>query len=244
MADINPKQIVEALIMASEEPLTIDKLYKIFCANDNLLEISVLRDILNELIVKYSDGGIELKEVASGWRFQIKSELSPWISKLHEERPPKYSRALLEILALIAYRQPITRAEIEDVRGIAVSSNIVKTLLEHEWIRVVGCKEVPGKPALFATTKKFLDHFNLKHLDELPPLMEFTETLVAASAIDITENAAAKNEQLTPDEDLELPINLEDSNIEDSNITEDSVAKNFDAVEVLDENPNPTIVDE
>lgn len=184
MPVVTPKQIVEALLMASEEPLSVEKLYKIFCSGDNQLEISELRDIIRELVDEYSDGGIELKEVASGWRFQIRTELSSWVSKLYEERPPKYSRALLEILALIAYRQPITRAEIENIRGVVVSSNIVKTLLEHEWIKIVGYKEVPGKPALFATTKKFLDHFNLKHLDELPPLIEFTENVNADDKIE------------------------------------------------------------
>ena len=177
MAEITPKQIVEALLMASEEPLTTEKLHKIFVSNNFMLEINALRDIINELSDDYSDCGIELKEVASGWRFQIKTDLSQWVNKLYEERPPRYSHALLEILALVAYRQPITRAEIEAIRGVAVSSNIIKTLLEHEWIRIIGHKEAPGRPALFATTKKFLDHFNLKHLDELPPLMEFTETI-------------------------------------------------------------------
>jgi segregation and condensation protein B len=188
MPAVTPKQIVEALLMASEEPLSVEKLYKIFCSGDNQLEISELRDIIRELVDEYSDGGIELKEVASGWRFQIRTDLSSWISKLYEERPPKYSRALLEILALIAYRQPITRAEIENIRGVVVSSNIVKTLLEHEWIKIVGYKEIPGKPALFATTKKFLDHFNLKHLDELPPLIEFTENVNVTIDDKIEEN--------------------------------------------------------
>ena len=168
MAEITPKQIVEALLMASEEPLTTERLHKIFVSNNFMLEINALRDIINELSDDYSD---------CGWRFQIKTDLSQWVNKLYEERPPRYSHALLEILALVAYRQPITRAEIEAIRGVAVSSNIIKTLLEHEWIRIIGHKEAPGRPALFATTKKFLDHFNLKHLDELSPLMEFTETI-------------------------------------------------------------------
>ncbi|MDR1057357.1 MAG: SMC-Scp complex subunit ScpB [Coxiellaceae bacterium] len=170
MQGVSTKQIVEALIMASEEPLSIEKLHRIFISNNSPIEISVLRNIINELSNDYANGGIELKKVASGWRFQIRLDLSPWVSKLYEERPPRYSKALMEILALIAYRQPITRVEIENIRGIAVSSNIIKTLLEHEWVKIVGHKEVPGHPALFATTKKFLDYFNLKHLDELPPL--------------------------------------------------------------------------
>jgi segregation and condensation protein B len=217
MFEATPKQIIEALLMVSEEPLSIERLYKIFCAGDNLLEINAIKNIINELVNEYSDGGIELKEVASGWRFQIKSDLSFWVSKLYEERPPRYSRALLEILALIAYRQPITRAEIEDVRGVVVSSNIVKTLLEHEWIRVVGYKEVPGKPALFATTKKFLDHFNLKHLDELPPLTELTEKLVLENSLDSgAENLVVEGGDTEEGISIELEDNAENINDEDN----------------------------
>lgn len=139
-----------------------------------LFEINEIKDMIAELICDYAGRGIELKEVATGYRFQVRADLCPWISKLFEERPPRYSRAFMETLALIAYKQPITRAEIEDVRGVTVSTNIMKTLQEHEWIRVVGYKEVPGKPALFATTDKFLNHFNIKSLADLPPLMEFT----------------------------------------------------------------------
>jgi segregation and condensation protein B len=116
-----------------------------------------------------------LKEVASGYRLQIREKFAPWVGRLWEERPQRYSRAMLETMALIAYRQPITRGEIEDVRGVAVNSHIVKTLLEREWIRIVGYRDVPGKPAMFATTKAFLDHFNLKNLDDLPPLAELRE---------------------------------------------------------------------
>lgn len=178
MSDITLKQIVEGLLMASERPLRAEDLYKIIYTDDGLFEINKLKNIINELVDDYNGHGIELKEVASGWRFQVRSDLSQWVNKLYEERPPRYSRALLETLALIAYRQPVTRAEIESVRGVTVGSNIMKTLIEHEWVRVIGHKEVPGRPAIFATTKKFLDHFNLKNLDELPALMEFTETML------------------------------------------------------------------
>lgn len=166
------KQIVEGLLMTAEQPLPIEAIHKTV---GDMVEIKELRDIVKEMVEDCGERGIELREVASGWRFQVKQELSPWINKLYAERPPRYSRALLETLALIAYRQPITRAEIEKVRGVTVSSNIMKTLMEHEWIRVVGYKEVPGKPAVFATTNKFLDHFNLQNLEQLPALMEFTE---------------------------------------------------------------------
>ena len=128
------------------------------------------------ILAKSCDGrAFELKEVASGYRLQIREKFSPWVGRLWEERPQRYSRAMLETIALIAYRQPITRGEIEDVRGVAVNSHIVKTLLEREWIRIVGYRDVPGKPAMFATTKAFLDHFNLKNLDDLPPLAELRE---------------------------------------------------------------------
>lgn len=176
MSELTLKQIVEGLLMASDKPLSMDDMYKVFYTEDNTFELIMLKEIIDEIILDCSQRGVELKEVASGWRFQVKPELSLWVNKLYQERPPKYSRALLETMALIAYRQPITRAEIESVRGVAVGSNIIKTLLEHEWIKIIGHKEVPGKPAIFATTKKFLDHFNLKSLGELPELMEFTET--------------------------------------------------------------------
>jgi len=204
MAGLDTKKIVEALLMASEEPLTVDKIFKILTSNNNPIEIKELRVIINELVDDYSGRGLELKEVASGLRFQISPDLSFWIGKLHEERPPKYSKALLETLALIAYRQPITRSEIEDVRGVAVGSNIVRTLLDHEWVKVIGHKEVPGRPALFATTKKFLDYFNLKHLNELPPLAEFTETIA-----DVVEEELAK--------DNDLSIGVEDTSEESLN---------------------------
>jgi segregation and condensation protein B len=135
-----------------------------------------------EVLGKSCNGrAFELKEVASGYRLQIREDYAPWVGRLWEERPQRYSRALLETIALIAYRQPITRGEIEDVRGVAVNSNIIKTMMEREWIRVVGYREVPGRPAMFATTKAFLDHFNLKSLEELPALAELREWSRAAA---------------------------------------------------------------
>jgi segregation and condensation protein B len=176
MTDIPLKNIVEGLIMAAGGPLSVEELFRIMQPSNEALEIKMVREIINELVQDYSGRSLELKEVASGWRFQVRNELSPWIAKLWEERPPRHSRAFLETLALIAYHQPITRAEIEDVRGVSVGTNIVKTLLEHDWVRIAGYKEVPGRPALYITTKKFLDYFNLKSLQELPPLIEFTES--------------------------------------------------------------------
>lgn len=138
-------------------------------------ELDTLQQAVDAIIEDYSPRPIELKKVASGYRFQVKLELSFWVGRLFEEKPPKYSRALLETLAIIAYRQPVTRGDIEDIRGVAVSSNIIRTLLEREWVRVVAHKEVPGRPALYGTTKQFLDYFDLASLHELPTLQEIKE---------------------------------------------------------------------
>ena len=166
--------LLEAFLLASGKPQSLERLFELFEEGERP-EPPVFKKAL-ELLRKSCDGrAFELKEVASGYRLQIREKFSPWIGRLWEERPQRYSRAMLETMALIAYRQPITRGEIEDVRGVAVNSHIVKTLLEREWIRVVGYRDVPGKPAMFATTKGFLDHFNLKSLDELPPLAELRE---------------------------------------------------------------------
>lgn len=166
--------LLEAFLLASGKPQSLERLFELFEEGERP-EPPVFKKAL-ELLRKSCDGrAFELKEVASGYRLQIREKFSPWVGRLWEERPQRYSRAMLETMALIAYRQPITRGEIEDVRGVAVNSHIVKTLLEREWIRVVGYREVPGRPAMFATTKGFLDHFNLKNLDDLPPLAELRE---------------------------------------------------------------------
>lgn len=167
-----PKELavlLEALLLASGKPLSIERMSELFEESERPSHTQ-LRKALEVLGKSCSTRAYELKEVASGFRLQVRARYSPWVGRLWEERPQRYSRALLETLALIAYRQPITRGEIEDVRGVAVNSQIIKTLLEREWIRVVGHRDVPGRPAMFATTRQFLDHFNLKNLDELPPL--------------------------------------------------------------------------
>lgn len=161
--------IIEAAFMVAGRPLTAFDLQQLFF-EENKPTINDIKAMVHQLSEQYKEKGIELREVASGYRLQAKSSLSPWLAKLWEEKPPRYSKALLETLALIAYRQPITRAEIEDIRGVTISSHIIKTLLEREWIKSVGCREVPGKPILYGTTKAFLDHFNLKSLQELPTL--------------------------------------------------------------------------
>lgn len=169
------KNIVEAALLAAVQPLSIDNLLDLFGEGEERPERGAVRDALNALEDEWRERGVELVEVAGGFRFQVRKEFSPWIGRLWAERPARYSRALLETLALIAYRQPITRGDIEQVRGVTLSSSIMKTLLEREWIRVVGHREVPGRPALYGTTRAFLDHFNLKSLDDLPPLAEIRD---------------------------------------------------------------------
>lgn len=164
--------IIEAALMVTEEPLTIASLQQLF-SEEEKPTTSDIQMIFKQLRERHEMGGIELKETASGFRFQAKAELSPWLAKLWAERAPRYSRAFLETLAIIAYKQPVTRAEIEEIRGVTVSSPILKTLQEREWIRMIGHREVPGRPALYGTTKKFLDDFNLKSLTALPALTEF-----------------------------------------------------------------------
>lgn len=168
--EMNLKALLEAILLAAAKPLSEDQLLNLF-EEEERPPLGVLREALNELQSECETRGVELIQVASGYRLQVKQKWVPWVSKLWDEKPQKYSRALLETLALIAYRQPITRGEIEDIRGVAVSTSIFKTLLEdREWIRMVGHKEVPGRPALFATTKAFLDYFGLENLQALPSL--------------------------------------------------------------------------
>lgn len=164
------KNIIEAALLAAGRPLDVKQLEKLFDPQCDDVSRDAIRACLDGLQAEYKGRGYELKQVASGYRLQVRQEFEPWMARLWEEKPPKYSRALLETLALIAYRQPITRAEIEDVRGVGVSSGIIKTLLERGWIRGLGHKEVPGKPALYGSTQRFLDYFSLKSLDELPSL--------------------------------------------------------------------------
>ncbi len=165
------KQIVEAALVAAGGPLTLDQLLALFLDDERPSRAELLAAIV-ALQEDYAERGLEIVEVAGGWRTQVRASIAPWVARLWDERPPRYSRALLETLSLIAYRQPITRGEIEDIRGVAVSTQIVKTLTEREWIRVVGHRDVPGRPALFATTRKFLDYFGLRSLNELPTLAE------------------------------------------------------------------------
>ncbi len=168
------KPMVEALLMVADQPLPLDQLAELFDEFERPSK-SLFREVLKQLQLDYHGRGIELIEVASGWRIQARPEYATRIARLWQERPQKYSRALMETLALIAYRQPVTRGDIEEIRGVSVSSSIMKTLLEREWVRVVGYRDVPGRPSMYATTRQFLDYFNLKTLDQLPTLSEIRE---------------------------------------------------------------------
>jgi segregation and condensation protein B len=174
MSDIGLVQIIEGALLAAGRPLTVAQLAELFDEHERP-ESAAIRAALDEAAARCEGRGFELVEVASGFRYQVRQSLSPWVGRLWHERPQKYSRALLETLALVAYRQPITRGEIEEIRGVAVSTNIIKTLHEREWIRVVGHRDVPGRPSMYATTRQFLDYFNLKTLDQLPALAEIRD---------------------------------------------------------------------
>lgn len=168
------KKITEALLFAANQTMTAGQLQKLFPE----LERPAIKEIdlaCESLMLDYQSQAIELKELATGYRFQVRAEFAPWITRLFEEQPPKYSRALLETLSIIVYHQPVTRGDIEDIRGVGVSSHIIHTLLEREWIKITGQKEVPGRPALYGSTQQFLDYFNVSSLEQLPTLEELKE---------------------------------------------------------------------
>jgi len=190
--------ILEAALLAAAAPLSLSQLESLFDGDAQRPGRDAIHAALHQLSSDCEGRGVALVEVASGWRLQVRAEMAPWVSRLWEERPQRYSRALLETLALIAYRQPITRGEIEDVRGVSVSSNIVKTLQEREWIRVVGHRDVPGRPAMFGTTRQFLDYFDLKGIDQLPPLSEIKDLDGVWPQLDLGEPVAQSGEK-SPD---------------------------------------------
>lgn len=210
---VNPqtKKIIEGLLLAAGKPLPMNRIAEVFPARERP-ETEELKAALEEIENDCEDRGFELKKVASGYRFQVKQEFSEWVGKLWEEKPQRYSRALLETISIIAYRQPITRGEIEKIRGVAVSTNIIRTLMDREWVRVVGHRDVPGKPAMYATSKQFLDYFNLKSLEELPPLSEIREL-----------------------EDLEPELSLEDEALESRVLEFPSAEDMEEEYDVLDE---------
>ena len=191
------KRITEAALMAAGRPLSLTEIDALFEENESP-GLAAIADALEALSSEYEGRVLELKKVASGYRFQVREGFSPWLSRLFEERSGRYSRAFLETLAIIAYRQPVTRGEIEDIRGVAVSSSIIKSMQEREWIRIVGHKELPGRPALLGTTAAFLDYFGLSSISDLPPLQTFLDTLnITPSA----ELPAVPQNQLTEQAD-------------------------------------------
>ena len=173
MKETKCKKIIESLIFSSPNPISLKQIRDFFSSED-LSELS-LQNIINEIQISYDNSGVQLVKVSSGYRFQVSEDCNEWVSNFYPEKPQKYSRALMETLALIIYRQPITRTEIEAVRGVGVSGNIIKTLLEREWIKILGYKDAPGKPAIFGTTKEFLNSHNLVSLNQLPKLDDISE---------------------------------------------------------------------
>ena len=210
------KNIVESIIFASKKAISLEKIVALFPAEE-LDDKNLLGDAIEILQQDYQSRGVELIEVSSGFRFQVAQNIAPLVARLWDEKPQKYSRALLETLALIAYRQPITRGEIEEIRGVSVSSQIMRTLVEREWVRIIGHRDVPGKPAMYATTRQFLDYFNLKKLDELPTLDEIRDLNVineeldfgdtntsdeTVNAIDVEDDSETPQETIDIDEEL------------------------------------------
>jgi segregation and condensation protein B len=198
------RKIIEGAILAAGQPMTIARLTELFDENAAPSK-EAIEEALLAIQADCAERGFELKEVASGWRFQVRENLAGWVNRLWEEKPQKYSRALLETLALIAYRQPITRGDIEEIRGVAVSSHIMKTLLERDWVKVVGHRDVPGRPSLYATTRQFLDYFNLKRLEELPSLSEIRDLDEMNSALELNvddEGLGERDSDLTQATDV------------------------------------------
>lgn len=194
------KLIIEGAILAAGRPLDLSELEQLFLESEKPSR-QQLRELLDELSADCENRAYELKKTASGYRFQVRESLSGWVNRLWEEKPQKYSRAMLETLALIAYRQPVTRGDIEEIRGVAVSTQIIRTFMEREWVRVVGHRDVPGRPALYATTREFLDYFNLSSLEELPPLSEIRDIdslgddLALAVELEIAEEPESETHQ-------------------------------------------------
>jgi segregation and condensation protein B len=201
---LNPhevKKILEAALLASSQPLTLPTLRKLFEEDINL---DTVRALLDELRRDWTGRGVELVNLASGWRFQTRPEFQRYLERLSPEKPPRYSRAVMETLAIVAYRQPVTRGDIEDIRGVAVSTNVIKILEDRGWIDVVGHREVPGRPALFGTTKAFLDDLGLLSLEELPPLEELSELGATGEMPAVSAQTAAPDvENETADEPAE-----------------------------------------
>ena len=198
MKETKCKKIIESLIFSSPNPISLKQIRE-FLSDEDLSELS-LQNIINEIQISYENSGVQLVKVSSGYRFQVSEDCNEWVSNFYPEKPQKYSRALMETLALIIYRQPITRTEIEAVRGVGVSSNIIKTLLEREWIKILGYKDAPGKPAIFGTTKEFLNSHNLVSLNQLPKLDDISEfSELEKRQLGLLDNEQLDSEQRSAD---------------------------------------------
>ena len=203
------RKIVEGAILAAAQPMTIARILELF-DEEVAPEKDEILAALQDIQADNAERGFELKEVASGWRFQVREETAPWVNRLWDEKPQKYSRALLETLALIAYRQPITRGDIEEIRGVAVSSHIMKTLMERDWVKVVGHRDVPGRPSLYATTRQFLDYFNLKNLEDLPSLSEIRDLDELNNVLNLgdEEGLGEKDDEVIPDTSADVSVDV------------------------------------
>ncbi|WP_339773184.1 SMC-Scp complex subunit ScpB [uncultured Paraglaciecola sp.] len=226
------KQLVEAAVFVSDTPVSQEHLQQTILSGLKVGK-KALNQAIDELQLEYQSRGVQLVEVASGYRFQSMDSLGPWLSKLWQEQAPKYSRALLETLSMVAYRQPITRGEIEDVRGVAVSSNIMKTLIERDWVKIVGHKEVPGRPALYATTKGFLNYFSLKSLKDLP----------SQDAFD-TSNSQDERKILTPPSESAEPVSVEQTTSEQDVTTHNVIKQQTSAEQTPSEQATETKLDD
>jgi segregation and condensation protein B len=227
------KNIIEAALLAAGGPLSLDMMLTLFL-DEEQPEKKELREVLEQLKQDYEGRGIEVVEVGSGWRIQVVEEVSLWVSRLWTERAPRYSRALMETLALIAYRQPITRGDIEDIRGVSVSTNIIKTLLEREWVRVVGTRDVPGKPSLYGTTREFLDYFNLKTLDELPPLAEIRDLDEINRSLDLNDTDKASDDNVPSTESADEAIAADSDDGEEHVTIDEQLAGDDERIEDID----------
>ena len=232
MDEFEIKYFLEAALLAAGRPLNVDQLQDLFDGR-SAPEKSEIREAIKSLIDEYEPRGITIAEVASGFRIQVKTSMAERLQKLWEERPPRYSRALFETLALVAYRQPVTRGEIEEIRGVSVSSNIVRTLIERDWVRVVGHRDVPGRPEMFGTTKAFLDYFSLKKLDDLPPLADLSdwESLrVQLNLPEVDDDQSMSDESVT-----DLPVLYPEIDAEGAEDGEEGQASEGDVAEVADD---------
>ncbi len=234
------KTILEAILLAADRALTVIQLETLFELDEERPTRDEIRQALHEMADDYSSRGYELKQVASGFRLQVKQEYAIWVGRLWEEKPARYTRALLETMALIAYRQPITRGEIEEVRGVSVSSNIVKTLLERNWIKVLGHKDVPGKPTLYGTTKTFLDYFNLKSLDQLPTLAEIKDLDSIHPELELDEDAVENVTDHAEQGNAELENNISN----DTESSADNVNSILNENDTVEESPGEDITEQ